>query len=76
MNTKQKSETQTAKAVKLSDLLYCPCCNGEPKLEECEVGAVKMFENNAWRIQCQKCGLMLHAYEKDTVINGWNRRAV
>ena len=71
---KNLPKTEDAVASELNAML-CPCCGGEPKLEECEVGPVKMFENNAWRIQCQKCGLMLHAYEKNTVINGWNKRA-
>ena len=63
-------------ASELMQLLDCPCCGGSPKIEECEVGSIKMFENNAWHIQCQKCGLELRAYEKETLINGWNQRAI
>ena len=55
-------------------LAKCPCCGGDAEIEGCEVGPVRMFENNAYKVECVDCGLNLRAYDKQSVIEGWNSR--
>jgi len=68
-----RSELKEVAKMNQDKLLLCPFCGEVPIIEEAEISPVKMFENNGYRLFC-KCGVVINAYEKDTLSKHWNTR--
>jgi len=69
---KPKTDEGPAESV-LMNLLSCPFCGGEAKIEE--IGAVP----GRFCVRCQSCwakSVFLDEYEKTKLIKAWNQRAI
>jgi len=67
----QHSETQTAEAVKLSELLACPFCGNHDLTED-----YAEYDNSiSYWIECPKCEIVVEGDTKREAYKKWNTRA-